>query len=118
MTARVVYVDDEAMLCRAFRLLMRRTSVEVETFTDPALALAYLCSHDATVIFCDYRMPRMNGLQLLEALPGTTPFYVVSGDLDAAQWVADNPRVSGVLPKPFLADRIAAIVQRHVAADN
>ncbi|MFO0633571.1 MAG: response regulator [Nannocystaceae bacterium] len=116
MSPTVVYVDDEVLLCRAFRLLLRRAAVEVETFTDPNLALAYLGTHPASVIFCDYRMPRMNGLQLLEALPGNTPFYMVSGDLDAAEWVADNPRVTGVLPKPFLADRIVAIVQQHLAA--
>jgi two-component system C4-dicarboxylate transport response regulator DctD len=116
VSAQVVYVDDEALLCRAFQLLLRKAAIDVTTFTDPAAALAHLVTHPAAVIFCDYRMPRMSGLDLLEALPGATPFYVVSGDLDAAEWVAKNPRVTGVLAKPFRAERIVEIVSQHVAA--
>lgn len=116
MIAPVVYVDDEALMCRAFQLLLRRAAVEVTTFTDPTDALAYLAAHPAAVIFCDYRMPRMNGLELLDALPGETPFYVVSGDLDAADWAAKNPRVTGVLAKPFRAELIVKIVAQHAPA--
>lgn len=116
MTARVVYVDDEAPLCRAFQLLLRSVPVEVTTFTDPVAALAHLEANPAALIFCDYRMPRMNGLQLLAALPGETPFYMVSGDLGAAGWAAQNRRITGVLAKPFKAECIVEIVQRHLGA--
>lgn len=120
MTAHVVYIDDEAPLCRAFTLLLRREpGLAVTTFTDPDEALRFLAEKSIDLVFCDYRLPDTNALEMLESLSGTSPsyvgpFYVVSGDLDVVRDTGDHPRVTGVLTKPFRAERILEIVRAHV----
>lgn len=115
MTTHVVYIDDEAPLCRAFSLLLRREpGLSVTTFTDPDEARRFLREGSIGLVFCDYRLPDTNALEVLEALEGTFPFYVVSGDLDVIRDTEDHPRVTGVLTKPFRAERILEIVRAHV----
>ena len=115
MTGHVMYVDDEELLCRAFALSLRRTGVEIVTFTDAAAALVHIRADLPGVIFCDHRMPRMSAQQLVAALPAPVPFYVVSGDPAAAAWAEGDPRVLGVLGKPFRSEEVRRIVARHAA---
>jgi CheY-like chemotaxis protein len=97
----VLYVDDEPVLCRVFERVLRRTGADVRTFTDPEAALAFLDEHPVAAVVCDYRMPGMTGLEVLERVSEGVPFFLVSGDLGITERVADLPRVTGVFAKPF-----------------
>lgn len=101
MASVVVYIDDEPALCRVFQLILSRLPCEVITFTDPRAALAYIRANAVTVVVCDYRMPELNGLQVLDGIDKNVPFFIVSGDLAVASIVGDDARVSGVLTKPL-----------------
>ncbi len=114
MTAPVVYVDDELALCRAFEWVMQRAGVPVVTFSDPLLAVQFIRANDVSLIFCDYRMPHMNAIEVLHSVDKGVPFYVVSGDLDVARWTAGETSVTGVLSKPFRAERVIEIAQSHL----
>ncbi len=61
MSASIVYIDDEPMLCRAFRSVLAAVDIPVETFTDVDAALDYIRAHDVAAVFCDYRMPTVTG---------------------------------------------------------
>lgn len=106
----IVYVDDEPMLCRAFQRVFEEADRPVVTFTDPDTALAYLRDHPVSVIVCDYRMPTMTGLQLLERFTGDAPFFLMSGDLEVASLVKHLPRVTGLLAKPFKPEQLLEFV--------
>lgn len=99
----VVYIDDEKTLCRVFERLMKRMSVPVVTFDDPAAAIRHISdANDVVAIVCDYRMPQMTGLQVLDALmPYETLFFIVSGDHSLNDTLASDSRLAGVLGKPF-----------------
>lgn len=114
MNAPVVYIDDEPALCRVFEMILGARGVPIVTFTDPVAAVAYLQTHDAAVVFCDYRMRALSGLEVLERMGRPTPFYLVSGNLDVGA-AANAPGVTGVLEKPFPAEDLIAIVARHTA---
>ncbi|MBL8744039.1 MAG: response regulator [Myxococcales bacterium] len=114
MTPPVVYVDDEPALCRAFEWVLSRAGVDVVTFCDPLLAIEFVRSKAVAVIFCDYRMPKMNALQLLQEVDKAVPFYVVSGDLDVSRWTDNESRVTGVIAKPFRAERMLEIARSHL----
>ena len=101
----VVYIDDEPMLCRAFKKIFENAGVPVITFTEPKLAIAYLRDHPPAVVICDYRMPSMSGLDVLDHVRPGTPFFLVSGDL-AITLAKDDPRVTGILTKPFRAETL------------
>jgi two-component system C4-dicarboxylate transport response regulator DctD len=114
----IVYIDDEAMLCRVFRKIVEEVGIEVVTFSDPSAAVEYLRTHPAKMIICDYRMPAMNGLQLLEQLAPldpAPPFFLVTGDPGVIAMIKHNPRVTGYLAKPFMPEELLALVSTGAA---
>jgi len=113
----VVYIDDEPALCRATRMVfeLMEIPVPIETFTDPFAALEFIRIQHVLLVICDYRMPGLSGLELLERIERDIPFYVVSGDLDVTRWTDGNPRVTGVLAKPYRPERLLEIVHAHLA---
>jgi len=111
---KIVYIDDEPMLCRAFTAVLGSANIPVETFTDAAAALAHIDANEVSAVFCDYRMPAMTGLDVLARVRRDVPFFLVSGDSDVVASVASNARVSGVLSKPYRPGDLLAIVQRFV----
>lgn len=113
MSAPVVYIDDEPMLCRAFRAVMSSAEIPVETFTDPLEALEYIGSHEVAVVFCDYRMPQLSGLQVLARVPEHVAFVLVSGDLDVATSAGQNGRVDRVLSKPYRPDDLLSVARLY-----
>ena len=109
----IVYIDDEPMLCRVFQRILEGAGAEVVTFTDPEAAIAYLRDHEAAVIICDYRMPSLTGLELLDRIRPGAPFFLVSGDLAITSAKAD-PRITGILAKPFRAELLLDTVRHYV----
>ncbi len=116
MSELVVYIDDEPLLCRATEAILGRSGIAITTFTDPLAGLAFLQANPVAVVLCDYRMPRMNALELVQRLEREVPFYIVSGELDVTRRAAGNPRITGVLTKPFSAEHMLALVRTHLAA--
>lgn len=117
MNLPVVYIDDEPSLCRVFEMVLGARGMEIVTFTNPAAGLEYLNAHDVAVVFCDYRMPKMTGLEVLAQMTRKAPFYLVSGDL-AADACASNPGITGLLAKPFRAEELIKLVNKHVVAES
>jgi CheY-like chemotaxis protein len=109
----IVYIDDEPLLCRVFTKIFESAGAPVVAFTDPEAAIAYLRDHEAAVIICDYRMPSLTGLDVLDRIPPGTPFFLVSGDL-AITLARSDPRVTGILTKPFRAEALLERVRAYV----
>jgi len=107
----VVYIDDELALCRIVRWRLEAAGLAVETFTDPESAIAWVQDHDVRCVLCDYRMPAMNGFQVLERLDERIPFYLVTGDLAVGGELSDRTRVRGVIQKPFSFDELVALLR-------
>lgn len=111
----VVYIDDEPALCRIFARILKRTGADVKTFDRAMEAVEFLASGaDVSVLLCDYRMPELSGLQVLEKLERDIPFYLVTGDLSVGQDVADKPGVSGVLNKPFKPTQLLELLKPYL----
>lgn len=110
----IVYIDDGPLLCRVFQRILEDAKWPVVTFSDPEAAVVYLATNPVAAIVCDYRMPAMSGLQLLERIASTAPFFLVSGDLAVSALAREMPRVAGVLNKPFQPERLLELVSEHV----
>ena len=118
MLPAILYIDDEAMLCRVFQRVLDGCGAPIVTFTDPELALAYTREHPVAAIVCDYRMPGLSGLELLERLEIEVPFVLISGDIGIAPIVQSNPRVTAVLAKPFQPEALLALLQPYLPAST
>ena len=112
-----VYVDDEPVLCRLFELIVGGAGLTVRSFTDPEQALAFLAGHDVTAVLCDFRMPQMSGLEFLARLEQLVPFLLITGDYSFHEEIAQNPRVTEVIAKPFkyevLIEKLRALSESH-----
>lgn len=103
---RIMLVDDEPNVLRALERLLSKPQREIECFTDPQQALqrAYTATFD--LILSDYRMPRMDGVELLIKLKEMQPDLIrliISGhnDLDAILSAINKAEIYRFITKPW-----------------
>ena len=114
--SRVLYVDDEPGLCRAFaRLFNGRADVQVSTVGSPDEALELLGRETFEVIVSDLRMPGMSGLELLATARRQAPAtrrLLVSGyaDFETALDAINEVGIDRLLTKPWQNEEVRAAV--------
>lgn len=101
----VAVVDDDAPLLKALARLLRGRGYDAATYDSARDFLAALPARRPDCLLVDFRMPEMNGLELLEDLKArdaTVPAIVMTAfGLDD---IAERCRAAGavaVLPKPL-----------------
>jgi DNA-binding NtrC family response regulator len=116
----VLVVDDETAVRRFAARVLSRDGFEVFEATDGAEALDLVKSGEALVdvVVSDIVMPRMNGVELMQALsishPGL-PVILMSGYATAALSELGIATPCSILTKPFQAERLLAEVHRCVS---
>ena len=118
MAATILVVDDDASVRELLKLHLGAAGYEVQIAAD-AIAAGYLVLRSVPdLIVCDVNMPHMNGFEFISALKADTsiPHIPViflttfeEGDLRGKEL-----GVVGYLTKPIRADRLLALVARHV----
>jgi EAL domain-containing protein (putative c-di-GMP-specific phosphodiesterase class I)/CheY-like chemotaxis protein len=115
---RVLVVDDDERIRRAFRRILSTSGYEVELASDGTDALTLLRARDFDVVVSDIGMPKLDGLALLRAIREShldVPLVVVTGApsmnnaIDALRYGA-----VGYLRKPVERDGLLSEVARAV----
>ena len=77
----IVVVDDEVQITDLIQLFIEASGkpAGVRTFNDPRAAREYLKRHAVDVLITDYKMPHVDGLQLLAATSPSTTRIMISG---------------------------------------
>jgi DNA-binding NtrC family response regulator len=115
----VLVVDDEAAVRRFAVRVLQRDGYDVLEAADGHEALEMLRARQVTVdlIVSDIVMPRINGVELMQAVseshPGV-PVVLMSGYATAALSELGIATPCSILPKPFPAERLLAEVHRCV----
>jgi two-component system chemotaxis response regulator CheY len=114
---QILVVDDS----RTMRMLVTRTlrqagfgGHDIVEAGDGVEALEVIRSVGADIVLCDWNMPRMNGLELLQALRGAgdqRPFgFVTSEGTPTMREVAEKEGAHFVITKPFTAEVFQSVL--------
>jgi two-component system cell cycle sensor histidine kinase/response regulator CckA len=115
----VLVVDDETAVRRFAVRVLERDGIGVLEATDGAEALELVRAQKAAidVVVSDIVMPRLNGVELMQALSESfphLPVILMSGYATAALSELGIATPCGILTKPFPAERLLAEVHRCV----
>ena len=119
----VLVVDAEASVTRLLRMMLADLDVtQVFTAKDGREALDFLGDLDELidVVICDWNMPRMTGIEVLQQIRTVdpdAPFIMLTGRADQDSVVAARDfGVNGYLLKPFslqqLQEKLGVIAKR------
>jgi two-component system response regulator FixJ len=70
----VCVVDDEVAVHKTVMRLLRGFKVQVITFTSPQEFLTYFSDHNCHLLIVDFKMPEMDGLELLQKVKAMAPW--------------------------------------------
>jgi DNA-binding NtrC family response regulator len=114
----VLVVDDDAEVRWVICLLLTQAGYDVHQAQSGFEALKRMEEVQCEVVVTDYRMPHMNGLQLLEIFrarwPGA-PVIVVSGEPSQTAWLILQQGGYAWLPKPYDSAQLLRTVGCAVA---
>lgn len=116
MRARILLVDDETALARLLENHLKRLGYDVDSFSDPASALAAFQSAAPpfNLVIADMTMPGMSGEELLTRileLDGNVQALLCSGYPDAGSHLRETLRERvAFLHKPFLPKMLSDAV--------
>jgi len=113
---KILVIDDDAGLRKSLTLILSDADYEVVQAEDGEQGLATAKEQSPDIILCDVRMPRLGGLEFVEAYRawgGEALILVMTayGGLDLAM-EAMKKGAYDYIPKPFGADEVLLIVRK------
>ena len=78
---RILIIDDEAPIRRVLRDILENESYQVDDAATGMEALQHIKEQDFDAVFCDIKMPEMDGIEVLEAIrkESDVPVIMLSG---------------------------------------
>ena len=113
---RMLVIDDESVVLSSCRRIFSAEGWEVVTTESPRQGLELASGSRFDVILCDWRMPELNGLDVVEMLDKRAPdaaVVMITGfpSVDKATEVMKRGAMD-FLAKPFTPEEITAVVQK------
>jgi DNA-binding NtrC family response regulator len=118
-TLQVVVVDDEPQITELLSTYIQSLPGNhlVHAFNDPEEARAYLLQHGqiADVLVTDLKMPKFDGIQLMNLVPGNALKILISGYV--SELIEDNLRSTNAvfLEKPVSLKQLGALIGKAAA---
>lgn len=118
MTERMLVIDDDPAVLSSCQRIFSADGFEVETVSDPVEGLARAGNNGFQVILCDWKMPGMNGLEVVADLEKRAPdaavvMFTGYPSVDRATEAMKRGAMDYVA-KPFTPEEIAGVVRRAV----
>lgn len=115
---RILVVDDEALIRQSLRDIFEYEGCEVMEAADGRQALERLTKDTFAAVFCDIKMPGMDGVEVLEQAMTTAsdvPFIMISGHGDIETAVDCLKKGAfDYLPKPLDLNRVLGAWRRAI----
>jgi NADH-quinone oxidoreductase subunit E/NADP-reducing hydrogenase subunit HndA len=111
----ILVVDDEQIVLKSCERVLAPHGYEVETTTSPKEALSLVKSKDFDLVITDFKMPEMDGLELIrqirEAVPDLNIVLITGFPSQESIKEALAMRIIDYLPKPFSPSLLLEVVQ-------
>jgi len=116
MTAKILIVDDELVICKSCERIFRRAGYSAAYANSGRQALQMLETETYDVVFTDLRMVDVGGLEVVETIRQKYPctvVVVITGYANVASAV-ETMRTGAFdyLPKPFTANELMVVLER------
>ena len=123
---RILIIDDEAPIRRVLRDILENESYQVDDAATGMEALQLIKEHDFDAVFCDIKMPEMDGIEVLEAIrkESDVPVIMLSGHGTIETAVeAIKKGAFDFIPKPPDLNRLLitlrnALDKKNLATEN
>ena len=119
MSHTIALVDDDRNILTSVSMALEAEGFKVRTYTDGAEALRGLTSQPADIAVLDIKMPRMDGMELLQRLRKQSAIPVIfltSKDDEIDELLGLRMGADDYIKKPFsqklLIERIRALIRR------
>ena len=123
MKQTIALVDDDRNILTSVTMTLEAEGFLVRTYTDGESALAGILSRPVDLAVLDVKMPRMDGMELLQRLRARTQLPVIfltSKDEEVDELMGLRLGADDYITKPFsqrlLIERIRALLRRQDAA--
>ena len=117
--ATVALVDDDRNILRSVSMALEAEGFRVRTFRDGAEALTALTHQPADLVVLDIKMPRLDGMELLNRLRRTSDvpaIFLTSKDDEIDEMLGLKMGADDYIRKPFsqrlLIERVRAVLRR------
>jgi CheY-like chemotaxis protein len=119
---RILVIDDETEFRQAIAQALTLDGYDVETALDGREGATLVCRHPYDLIFCDLRMPKVDGRGLRGDPAAVSPRAQAPGVCDGPGALPGLRAVlhetgMPVLPKPFTIPQLRAVVARMVGPE-
>ncbi|MBC7951711.1 MAG: response regulator transcription factor [Rhodospirillaceae bacterium] len=125
MTYTIALVDDDRNILTSVSMALEAEGYKVRTYTDGAEALRGLTAQAADLAVLDIKMPRMDGMELLQRLRKQSAIPVIfltSKDDEVDELLGLRMGADDYIKKPFsqklLIERIRALLRRLEIANE
>ena len=118
LAKHIVLVDDDEDVRRSFNMLLRARGFFVRAFETGSDLLAFEKISKSACFLLDYRLPDMNGIELLQNLRRSgqeNPAFLITGDpLPSIRPRASMAGFLGVIEKPADANKLAELLKSAI----
>ena len=121
MAKKIIVIDDSPTVRQQVGMALKQAGFDVVEAADGEEGLAAIKNvKDAAMAICDVNMPKMNGLEMLEALALSGPALpVLMLTTEGQPQLVERAKKSGAkgwIVKPFKAELLVAAVKKLTAA--
>jgi CheY-like chemotaxis protein len=123
-TKHIVYVEDDPDIRELFKEELEGCGYQVTAFEEGGTALSFVAAastHQVACVISDFRMPGMNGGELLDQLLKSgykRPFILLSGDIELETQMKERAEeiYFELVSKPCSIKELRAALERAFAA--
>lgn len=122
MTTKIALVDDDLNILTTVSILLESEGFAVSKFSDGEQALTEFADSPPDLAVLDIKMPRMDGMELLNRLRRNSDLPVIfltSKDDEIDEFLGLKMGADDYIKKPFsqrlLVERIRTVLRRHAA---